>query len=90
MITQSIASPFASGLVMPGSTRAGPHVGVLVEALADRQPQAPQRDVIGHVGRAHRAEEDRVERLEPVEAALGDVVAVLEVVVAAPRESARP
>jgi hypothetical protein len=26
-----------------------PHVGVLVEALADLQPQAPQRDVVGDV-----------------------------------------
>ncbi len=64
----------------------GPHVGVLVEALADRQAQPPQRQVVGHVGRADRAEEDGVERLEPLEPALGYVMAVLEVVVAAPRE----
>ena len=39
------------------------NVGVLVEALADRQPQSPQRDVIGHVGRADRAEVNGVEGL---------------------------
>ena len=36
-------------------------IGVLVERLADREPQAPQRDVVGHVGRADGAEVDRVE-----------------------------
>ena len=41
-----------------------PHIGVLVEALADRQPQPPERDVVGHVGRADRAEIDGVEFLE--------------------------
>ena len=39
-----------------------PHVGVLVEALADRQAQAPERDVVGHVRRADRAE-DRSRRI---------------------------
>ena len=62
------------------------HVRVLVEALADRQPQSPQRDMIGHVGRADRAEENRVERLELLEPAFGNVIAVLQVVVAAPRK----
>jgi hypothetical protein len=37
-----------------------PHVGVLVERLADREPQAPQRDVVGNVGMARRAEQDGV------------------------------
>ena len=71
---------------MPGQHARRPHVGVLVEALADRQPQSPERHVIGHVRRADCAEEDRVERLELLEPALGDVVAVLQVVVAAPRK----
>ena len=46
-----------------------PHVGVLVEALADRQAQAPQRDVVGDVRVAGRAEQDRVlvaQRVQPV------------------------
>ncbi len=42
------------------------HVGILVEALADRQAQAPERHVVGHVGRAHRAEENGVEILDLV------------------------
>ena len=62
------------------------HVGILVEALADRQPQAPQRNVIGHIGRTHRAEEYGIESFEFVETTGGNVVAVLEVVVAAPGE----
>ena len=45
-----------------------PHVGVLVERLADREPQAPQRDVVGHVRRADRAEKDRVVVLDLLEA----------------------
>ena len=45
-----------------GQDAGRPHIGVLVERLADREPQAPQRDVIGHVGRADRAEIDRVMR----------------------------
>ena len=39
------------------------HVGVLVERLADREAQAPERDVVGDVRRADRAEQDRVEVL---------------------------
>ena len=86
--TQSIvALPLPrAGSSTPGSTRVGPHVGVLVEALADRQAQAPERDVVGHVGRADRAEEDGVEGLQLLEAALGDVGAVLQVAVRAPVE----
>src|ERR1700712_1641805 len=57
-ITQSrspVSTP-RNGEVMPGS--------ILVEALADRQPQAPQRNVIRHVGRAHRTEKDGIEFLQ--------------------------
>ena len=79
-----------AGSSRPGSTRAGPHVGVLVEALADRQAQAPERDVVGHLLAADRAEEDRVEALQLLEPALGDVVPVLQVEVASSRGSARP
>src|SRR6185503_15314800 len=62
------------------------HVGVLVEALADRQPQAPERNVVGHVGRADRTEENRVESLELLEPSIRDVVTVAQVVIAAPLE----
>ena len=46
----------------PGSSRTGRDADVLVEALADRQAQTPQADVVGHAGPADRAEVDRVER----------------------------
>src|SRR5687768_12727157 len=49
------------------------HVGVLVEALADRQAQAPQRQMVGHLGRADRAEEDGVELLQLLEPARRNV-----------------
>ena len=62
------------------------HVGVLVEALADRQPQSPQRHVVGDLLAAHRAEEDRVEALQLLQAALGNVVPVLQVELRAPGE----
>ena len=35
-------------------------VDVLLEGAADRDQQAPERDVVGHAGEADRAEEDRV------------------------------
>jgi hypothetical protein len=47
-----------------------PDVGVLVERLADGEPQAPQRDVVGHVGGAGRAEQDGVVLADQVEAVL--------------------
>ena len=63
-----------------------PHVGVLVEALADLQPQAPQRDVVRDVRVAGRAEQDRVLVAQRVEAVGRHHHAVLPVVVAAPVE----
>ncbi len=63
-----------------------PHVRVLVEALADLQPQAPQRDVVRDVGIAGRAEQDRVHVADRVEAVGRHHHAVLAVVVAAPVE----
>ena len=41
-----------------------PDIGVLVKALADREAQAPQRDVIGDIRGADRAKVDRVEFLQ--------------------------
>ena len=37
-------------------------VDVLVELAPDGDQQAPERDVVGHAGKTHRAEEDRLER----------------------------
>src|SRR5437588_763507 len=63
-----------------------PHVRVLVVALADLQAQAPERDMVGHVGRAHGAEEDRIKALQPLEAAVGNVLPGFEVALGAPVE----
>jgi hypothetical protein len=63
-----------------------PDVGVLVKALADRQAQAPQRDVIGNIGRADRAEIDRVEFLQRGERVRRHHHAVLAVIVGTPIE----
>src|SRR4051812_27548149 len=64
----------------------GADVGVLVEALADRQAQAPEGNVVRHVGRADRAEQDGVELLQLVEPAVRDVGAFLLVALRAPVE----
>ena len=47
-----------------------PQVDVLLEALAQRQQQIPDRDVIGHRRRADRAEVDGVERGRALESVL--------------------
>ena len=51
-----------------GHQLARPQVHVLVEAAADRDQQAPQRDVVRHVRPAHRAEQDRVRLRQPLHA----------------------
>src|ERR1700679_2977053 len=43
-----------------GQYARGADVGVLIERLADRQPQAPQTDMVRDVGRSDRAEIDGV------------------------------
>ena len=70
-ITQSIARPSSgrSGPVTPGSRREGRTLAYWSKALADRQAQAPQADMVGHPRVAGGAEEDRVhpgDRVEPV------------------------
>ena len=65
-ITQSSSGPghVAQRAGDAGQDARRAHVGVLVERLADGEPQAPQRDVVGHVGRAGRAEQDGVVALD--------------------------
>ena len=63
-----------------------PHVRVLVEALADLQAQAPERDVIRDVRIAGRAEQDRVLAAQRIEAVVRHHDAVRAEVVAAPVE----
>src|SRR6185503_6914290 len=53
---------------------------------ADGEPQAPQRDVIGHVGRAGGAEQDGVVALDQGEAVLGHERTRLLVALRAPVE----
>ncbi len=62
------------------------HVRVLVEALADLQAQAPQRDVIGNLRIAGRAEQDGVLAAQGVQPVRRHHRAVLAVVVTAPVE----
>ena len=67
-MSMSAAPRFASGERDPGQQPHRPQVDVLIEALAERQDQLPHGDVSGTDGCADRAEVDRVERREPLEA----------------------
>ncbi len=61
-------------------------IGILVEGLADGEAQAPERQMIGHIGRADRTEIDRIEGFQALDAALGHQHAIGLVVIRAPRE----
>ena len=67
-----------------GQQEAGAEIGVLVEPLADRQPQPPERDVVGHARPADRTEEDRVELRQPLQRVVRHQRAVGQVVLTAP------
>ena len=62
-----------------------PQVHVLAERAADRDQQAPEADVVGHVVPADGAEEDRVGLADGLERVRRHHPAVLDEVVAAPR-----
>ena len=71
-----------------------PQIDVLLEVAADRDQQAPQRDMIGHAGISDGAEEDAVHALDLVEpvlrhhrAALGEALAAPIVVLPFEREA---
>ena len=64
----------------------GAQVDILLEAPADRDQQAPERDMVGHAGKADRAEEDGIEAGQPVEAVLRHEPAGLCIAFAAPVE----
>ena len=72
------------GGINAGQDAGGPHVGVLIEPLANLQPQAPQRDVVGDVWVARRAEQDGVLAPQLRQAIGGHHLAVGAVPVAAP------
>nr|GEU28650.1 HTH-type transcriptional regulator PtxR, putative [Tanacetum cinerariifolium] len=74
------------GAVDAGQDAGRAHVGILVEALADFQAQAPQGDMVRDVRVAGGAEQDGVLVAQGVQAVGGHHHAVLAVVVAAPVE----
>ena len=66
------------------------HVGVLIEPLADRETEAPERDVVRNIGRADRAEINGIERAQPIEAVRGHHATVPAMVFRAPVECLSP
>ncbi len=70
-----------------GQDARGPHIGVLIEPLADLQAQAPQRDMVGNVRVAGRAEQDGVLAAQRVQPVGRHHLAVRAVPVAAPAET---
>ena len=62
------------------------YVCVLVKALANRQTQSPQRNVVRNVQRTHGTEENGIESLEFFQAAFRNVVAIFQVVIRIPVE----
>ena len=71
----------------PRQDAGGTDIGILVERLADRETQAPEADVIGHLGRADGAEIDRVVILDLPQAVRGHHQAGRAVEVRAPVEA---
>ena len=67
-----------------GHQAAGPDAGILVEAAADGDEQAPERDVVRHTGPADRAQEHRVVLAKLVKAILGHHLAMGGVAFAGP------
>ena len=90
-ITQSSSGPrdVAQRARDAGQDAGRPDVGVLVERLADREPQPPERDVVRHVGRADRAEIDRIERASFSSPSSGIMRAVLAGSSPSPNRNAR-
>ena len=78
----------AAGERRPGPLQEanGSQVDVLMEAAPDRDQKAPERDVVRHTGKSHGAEEDRLERPEPVETVFRHHAAGFGVALAAPVE----
>ena len=61
-------------------------VDVLAEGPAQRDQQAPERDVVGHAGEAHRTQQDRVERAQHLDSVLRHHPSGLAVGLAVPAE----
>ncbi len=56
---------------MPGRMRVGRTFRVLIERLANREAKPPERDVIGNVRSADRAEIDRIKRAKLIAPSAG-------------------
>src|SRR5262249_11166264 len=69
-----------------GQNAGGPHIGVLVEGLANGEPQSPKRNVIRNLGVAGGAEQNGVVVPDQIETIFRHHAAVLLVVFAAPIE----
>ena len=63
-----------------------PDARVLIESTSNRQQQTVERDVVLHLGMPDRAKEYGVETSQLLHAVRGHHLAVLEVVLGAPRE----
>src|ERR1700744_3297215 len=70
-----------------GQNARRPYIGVLIEALADFQPQSPKGDVVGNIRVTGGAEENGVFAAEGNESIFGHHLAVLAVVVSTPVEA---
>ena len=87
---QDVEVPLAQRALDARQQAVGADVGILGEALADRQQQAVQRHRIGHLGRpADRAQQDRVKAREDLEPILGHHPARLKVMRAGPGQQRR-
>ena len=75
-----------SGRVNPGKNAGGAHVGVLIETLANLQPQTPQRDVVGNMRVAGGPEENGVFAAQSIESVLRHHDAVLTEIISTPVE----
>ena len=86
--TKSISPPrgFAQRRLHAGIEKRRPHIGVLIESPPDGQQQPVQRDVIGNIGMADRAQQDGVAGLQQVDGAGGHHAAPAEKVLRAPVE----
>src|SRR3546814_19956354 len=70
-----------------GKNAGGTHIGVLIEALTDFQAQAPQRDVIGDIRIARRAEKNGVFVAQDVQPVFRHNDPVLAAVITDPNEN---
>src|SRR5690606_15282502 len=64
----------------------GPHVGILIKALADLKAQSPEGDVVGNIGISGRTEYNRVFVTQGVQPIFGHHDAMLAIEISTPIE----